>query len=142
MIDSNWILFRNPRQERKRAEPGATGSRLSPKRQTLKTVIKDRWPRRRWAYQHACMYARSLILDRAAKQMECQAAGKRSTPVSADEPLQTIQSLISGASNTMIAALNNTSTDVCYSPKEAQFVDNLGGLTLPVTSVIFPQLPL
>lgn len=90
MIDSNWILFRNPGQEEKRAEPDATGSRLSPKT-ALNTVIRDRWTSQR-VYQHACMH--TLILDRVSKQIERQAAGKGNTAVSAHK--QTLKTLISG----------------------------------------------
>lgn len=54
MMDSNWILFRNPRQERRQVEACATRSWLSPKEKALKTVIKDRWRSQR-VYQYTCI---------------------------------------------------------------------------------------
>ncbi len=63
-----------------------------------------------------------LILDRAAKQMECHAAGKRNTAVSAHKPAADNQNLdIRKLKIQKITALNNTSTGVCNSLKASQF---------------------
>ncbi len=65
----------------------------------------------------------SLILDRAAKQMECQAAAKKSKVISAHRTAADNQNLhIRKLKETMITALNNTSSNACNSLKQSQFV--------------------
>lgn len=57
--------------------------------------------------------------------MECHAAGRRNTAVSAHKPAADNQNLDIRklkTKNTKIAALNNTSTGVCNSLKASQFV--------------------
>ena len=81
VIDSDWILFRNPGQEKKRAEPDATGSRFVPPKKSIKCHHEGWMAESAGVNMPVCMRA-SLILDRAAKQMECQ----RNTAVSAPEP--------------------------------------------------------